>query len=124
MAYSDTLNYVVGDTLPEITFNLKDKNTAASGQTLDSEDSTTWEPINITGATVRLRLRAAGSTTLTDTRTCSVTDGTNGKCVTNFSTSSFPSAGVYEGEVEITFSGGGKQTVNDLIKFKVRDDFD
>jgi len=36
----------------------------------------------------------------------------------------FPSAGTYEGEIEITFSGGGKQTVNDLVKFKVRDDFD
>lgn len=124
MAYSDTLNFVVGDTLPELTFTLKDSETAASGQTLDSEDSTTWAAINITGATVKLRLRAAGSTTLTDTRTCTVTSGSNGTCVTSFSTSSFPSAGVYEGELEITFSGGGIQTVNDLIKFKVRDDFD
>ena len=124
MAYSDTLNFVVGDTLPELTFTLKDSNTAASGQTLDAEDSTTWAAINITGATVKLRLRAVGSTTLTDTRTCSVSDGSGGICATNFSTSSFPSAGVYEGELEITFSGGGKQTVNDLIKFKVRDDFD
>lgn len=124
MAYSDTLNFVVGDTLPELTFTLKDSNTAASGQTLDAEDSTTWAAINITGATVKLRLRAVGSTTLTDTRTCAISNGSGGVCATNFSTNSFPSAGVYEGELEITFSGGGKQTVNDLIKFKVRDDFD
>ena len=29
-----------------------------------------------------------------------------------------------EGELELTLSGGGIQTVNDLIKFKVRSDFD
>ena len=35
MAYSETLNLVVGDTLPELNFTLKDSNTAASGTTLD-----------------------------------------------------------------------------------------
>ena len=49
MAYSDTIKLVVGDTLPELTFNLKDSNTAASGKTLDPEDSTTWAAVNLTG---------------------------------------------------------------------------
>jgi hypothetical protein len=124
MAYSDTLNLVVGDTLPELTLRLKDKNTAASGAVLDEDNSDTWAPIDITGATVRLRIRQLGETTLADTRTCSVTDGTNGVCATDFSTTTFSAAGQYEGEIEITFSGGGKQTVYDLVKFKIRDDFD
>ena len=124
MAYSNTFNYVVGDTLPELTITLKDKNQAASGVTLDADNSATWAPIGLAGATVRLRLRALGSTTITDTLSMTVSDATNGVCVTDFTTSSFPTAGTYEGEVEITFSGGGKQTVNDLVKFKVRDDFD
>ena len=124
MAYSDTLNYVVGDTLPELTFSLKDANTAASGQTLDAEDSSTWAPIDITGATVKLRVRAAGETTINSVITTTITSGIGGTCATDFPTTAFPSAGVYEGELEITFATGGKQTVDDLIKFKVRDDFD
>ena len=47
MAYSDTIKLVVGDTLPELTFTLKDSNTAAAGQTLDVENDTTWAPINL-----------------------------------------------------------------------------
>ena len=124
MAYSQTLNYVVGDTLPELTFTFKDSNTAASGQTLDTEDSSTWAPIDITGATVKLRIREVGSTTISATITPSITSGSGGTCATDFPTTAFPSAGVYEGEIEITFSSGGKQTVNDLLKFKVREDFD
>ena len=38
MAYSSTLNLVTGDTLPELTFTLKDSNTAAAGKTLDVEN--------------------------------------------------------------------------------------
>ena len=124
MAYSNTLNYVVGDTLPELTVTLKDKNLAASGQTLDAENTATWAPIAISGATVRLRIRELGSTTITDTLTMTISDATNGVCITAFTANCFPSAGTYEGEIEITFSGGGKQTVNDLVKFKVRNDFD
>ena len=124
MAYSQTLNYIVGDTLPELTFTFKDSNTAASGQTLDTEDSSTWAPIDITGATVKLRIREVGSTTISATITPTITSGSGGSCATDFPTTAFPTAGVYEGEIEITFSGGGKQTVNDLLKFKVREDFD
>ena len=64
MAYSSTIKLVVGDTLPELTFTLKDSNTAASGQTLDIEDSTTWAPIDLTSGTVKLRVREVGKTTL------------------------------------------------------------
>ena len=36
----------------------------------------------------------------------------------------FPAAGIFEAEVEFTKSDGNIQTVNDLIKLNVRDDFD
>lgn len=125
MAYSSTINYVVGDTLPILELRLKDRNSAASGATLDPDDNTTWAPINISGATVRLRIRELGSTDLHGTLTCTITAGTAGECATNFVAAPFTSSGTYEGEVEIEFSGGtGKQTVYDLVKFKVRDDFD
>lgn len=124
MAYSQTLKLVTGDTLPELTFTLKDSQTAASGKTLDENDSTTWAPINVSGASVKLRLRELGSTTVKNTLTCTVTDGSNGKVATDFPAGTLDTAGTFEGELEVTFAGGGIQTVHDLIKFKVRSDFD
>lgn len=124
MAYSDTINLVSGDTLPELTFTLKDSNTAASGQVLDSDDNETWAPIDVTGATVRLRIRELGSTVIKSTLICSVTDGANGKVATDFPTGTLDSAGTFEGELEVSLASGGIQTVYDLIKFKVRSDFD
>lgn len=89
-------------------------------------DDTTGAAMNITGATVRLKFRAAGAATLTATVTGSVTDGAAGQVVF------FPAAapemlqgepGDYEGEIEITFADNTVQTVYDLLKFKVREDF-
>lgn len=124
MAYSSTLNLVTGDTLPELTFTLKDSNTAATGLTLDEDNDTTWAPIDLTGTTVRLRIREIGSSTVKSTLTCTVTDATGGKVATDFPDGTLDTAGTFEAELEITFSGGGKQTVHDLIKLKVRSDFD
>ena len=42
MGYSTTIKLVTGDNLPQLTFTLKDSNTAAAGQTLDPNDATTW----------------------------------------------------------------------------------
>jgi hypothetical protein len=124
MAYSDTLKLVAGDTLPELTLTLRDSNAAAAGQTLDANNSATWAPIDVTGATVRLRLRELGSTTVKSTLTCSITNGQGGKVATNFPTGTLDSSGTFEGEIEITFASGGVQTVYDLIKLQVRSDFD
>ena len=103
---------------------MKDSNTAASGLTLDQNNSATWEPINVTGATVKLRLRELGSTSVKSTLTCSVTNGSAGKVATDFPAGTLDTAGTFEGELELTFADGGIQTVYDLIKFKVRSDFD
>jgi hypothetical protein len=89
-------------------------------------DDTSGSVINITGATVLLKFRAAGSTTLQATVTGTVTDGANG--VVAFYPASAPEmlsgdAGDYEGEIQITFADGQIQTVYDLLKFKVRSDF-
>jgi hypothetical protein len=124
MAYSETLNLVTGDTLPELTFTLRDSNTAVSGQTLDPNNSNTWAPIDVSGATVKLRLRELGSSTVKSTLVCTVTDGTGGIVATDFPAGTLDKSGTLEGEIEITFATGGIQTVYDLIKFKVRSDFD
>ena len=124
MAYSETLNLVVGDTLPELNFTLKDSNTAASGTTLDEEDSSTWAPVDITNGTVRLRIRELGTTTVLHTITCTISSGSAGTCVLVFPSGTWTAAGTFEGEIEFTKTGGSIQTVNDLLKFIIRDDFD
>ena len=114
----------MGDTLPAIELTLKDKNTAASGLVLDPDDSSTWAPIDISGATVRMRLREVGGTAIVDTRIFSVVNGTQGTATSNLSTTTFATSGTYEGEIEITHANNSIQTVFDLVRFKVRDDFD
>ena len=124
MAYSDTIKLVTGDTEPVLTLTLKDSNSAASGQTLDANDAATWEAIDLTGASVKLRMRAVGSTTVKNTLNCTISDASLGRVTTNFPTGTLDTAGTFEGEIEITFSDGGIQTLQDLIKFKIRADFD
>jgi hypothetical protein len=124
MAYSSTIKLVVGDTLPELNFTLKDSNTAAAGKTLDADDSTTWAAVNLTSSTVRFRIRAVGSTSVLSTITGTVTSAANGQVTVAFPSGTWTTSGTFEGEIEHTTSSGGIQTVQDLVKFQVRDDFD
>ena len=124
MAYSSTIKLVVGDTLPELNFTLKDSNTAAAGKTLDPDDSTTWAAVNLSGSTVRFRIREVGSTSVLSTITATVTSAANGQLTVAFPSGTWTTSGTFEGEIEQTTSSGGIQTVQDLIKFQVRDDFD
>jgi hypothetical protein len=124
MAYSSTVKLVVGDTLPELNFTLKDSNTAAAGKTLDADDSTTWAAINLTGSVVRFRIREVGSTSVLSTITATITSAANGEVTVAFPSGTWTTSGTFEGEIEHTTTSGGIQTVQDLIKFQVRDDFD
>lgn len=109
---SQKIRLVRNDTRPAIVCNITDDRTN--------------QPINIAGATVLLKFRAAGAAELTATITGNVTDGPAGQVV--FFPATAPEmlqgeAGDYEGEIEITFGDGTIQTVFDLIKFRVREDF-
>lgn len=109
---ADKIKLVQGDTRPALVCSLT--------------DDVTGTAINITGATVVLKFRAVGATTLTATVSGSVTDGANGGVV--FFPASAPEMlagepGDYEGEIEITFADGTVQTVYDVLKFKLREDF-
>jgi len=127
MAYYDTIYAVKGDTLPEVQLTLRDSNTAAEGQTLDPDDETTWAPIDLTGATVRVKLRLLGEDTLAANLTAvRVEPFTNGKAFFQFQdagASVLTEEGVYEGEIEITYSNGGIHTIYDMLRLNVRDDF-
>jgi hypothetical protein len=109
---TDKIKLVQGDTRPAIVCTITDE--------------TTGDPVNITGAAVVLKFRPTGSTTLQATVSGTVTSGAAGQVA--FYPASTPAmltgdAGDYEGEIEITFSDGQIQTVYDLLKFKIREDF-
>lgn len=106
---SNQIRLVQGDNLPYIRVALK------------NADET---PLDVSDAAVVVKFRAAGSTTTLSVIPCTfVTDGTDGLVVFNFpgTTLSVP-AGSYEGEIEIDFTGQ-IQTVYNLLKFLVREDF-
>lgn len=109
---AEKIKLVQGDTKPALVCTITDEITGAA--------------LSLTGATVRLKFREAGATELTATVVGSVTDGPNGQVV--FYPASAPEmlagqAGDYEGEIEITFADNTVQSVYDLLKFKVREDF-
>ena len=124
MTYYDTINLVKGDTLPELNLTLRDSNAAAAGQILDSENSSTWAPIDLTGATAKLKFKALGSTALKSTITMTLqAPYTDGKVFMQWPTGVLDTAGTFTGEVEVTYSSGAIQTVYDQLKFKVRGDY-
>lgn len=123
MAYLTTIDLVQGDRLPEIEITLKDSNTAATGLILDPDDPATFQSLNLSGGSVRMRVRQVGQTTLIATLIGTITDATAGKVTFVFDSDTLNSTGVLEGEIEFTDSGSRTQTVVDLIKFKVRSQF-
>ena len=125
---STKIRLVQGDTKPAIIVSLTDEVSGA--------------PIGLNTATVRMFFRALGETTILTTLTGSllagrvIEDGTidssspydlagsGGRVQFSWgSTDLVQPAGDYEGEIEITYADGAKQTVFDLLKFKLREDF-
>jgi hypothetical protein len=125
---STKIRLVQGDTKPAIVVSLTDEVSSA--------------PIGLNTTTVRMFFRALGETTILTTLTGTllagrVTDdgtidsaspydlaGSGGRVQFNWgSTDLVQPAGDYEGEIEITYADGAKQTVFDLLKFKLREDF-
>jgi hypothetical protein len=109
---SEKIKLVQGDTRPALVCNIT--------------DDTTGAPLVLTGATAILQFREVGATALQATVPGTITDGPNGQVV--FYPASAPAmlqgaAGEYEGEIQITFADGQIQTVYDVLKFRVREDF-
>jgi len=103
---ADRIKLVASDNRPFIVMTL-----------LNPEDV----PINITGATVVVYFRQAGATEILATLPCYINDPDGGVCYFNFPDDTLKDLlGAYEGEIEITFENGDKQTVYDLLKFQVR----
>lgn len=107
---AEKIKLVRGDTRPQLQVTLTDESDGSA--------------INITGATVRLRFRAAGETTVLSNFTGVITDAASGKVVFLWPQGSLDvEPGDYEGEIEVTFPDTTVQTVYEVLKFKLRDQF-
>lgn len=107
---ADRIKLVQGDTRPQIQLTLTEEESGAA--------------VDITAATCKLYFRRTGSTTVLDTLDGIVNDGPNGVVTFPWNANTLNvDAGSYEGEVEIVFSSGKKQTMYDVLKFTVREDF-
>ena len=109
---STSFNYVQGDTGPQIklTFTDEDTNTAS----------------DLTGAPVTLHFRAAGESTVLFSRQAYINPGTanTGVAVVQWQTNDLnQEPGTYEGEIEIVRSTGLRETIFEILKFRIREDF-
>ena len=124
MAYFETINLVQGDTKPQLNFTIRDSATAVAGKTLDEDDSSTWAIINITNYTIKLKFKALNSSTVLFTENLGITSAAGGTCYMIWPADSLDiTAGIYEGELELTDGSSKVQTVYDKLKFKVREQF-
>ncbi len=115
---AEKIKLVQGDTLPYIKLTLSDPETG--------------ERINVSDpdVIVRVKFRAAGSTTVLSTLICQklieapgTVAGDRGVVRFNFPNGTLDvEPGLYEGEVEIDFDGQ-VQTVYEVLKFNVRQQF-
>lgn len=124
---SNKIKLVQGDTKPQVAFSIK--------------DSTTGDVVNLVGATVRLKFRELGSSTIKNTITCSLLSGkqmpdgsisnvapydvagAGGRAILEWPEGALDTAGEFEGELEVTFYDGTVQTVYDRQRFTVREQF-
>ena len=125
---AEKIKLVQGDTKPAIIVSLTDE--------------TSGVPLGLNGSTPQLLFRAVGSSQVLVTLTGTLlvgrlledgsvdstapydTLGAGGRVQFNWGAGDLnQDAGDYEGEIQITFGDGTVQTVYDLMKFKLRQDF-
>lgn len=108
---AEKIKLVQGDTGPQVRLTLTDE--------------TSGDAIDLTGATVTLHFRAVGASSVLFSRAAYVNPdtATSGIAVLQWSEGDLNiAAGEYEGEVEMVLASGVRQTMYDLLKFKLRQD--
>ena len=109
---TERIKLVRGDTAPQIRLTLTDE---VSGT-----------PLNLVGTTVTLHFRAVGADTVLFSRPAFINQdiAATGVCVISWEEDDLDvEAGDYEGEIEIVRAGGGRETIYDILKFRVREQF-
>jgi hypothetical protein len=89
-------------------------------------DDSTGQAVDLAGATATLHLKSVttGSTVLSRALTIPGSTAAQGVAVVVWGMGDLDrDPGDYDGEVEIVFSTGMRQTVYDVLKFRIRDEF-
>ena len=82
--------------------------------------------IDLTGASVQFKMRAVNSSTLKVNASASITNASNGAVSYTFSSSNTDTSGLFQGEFQVTFSGGAIETFPnaEYISINILDDLD
>ena len=124
--YTNTINLISGDTLPELDIVLRDSNTAVDIDTeIDPQDPTTWAILSLTNVTkVEMKFRKEGTSTSVAIPCTIVGTGADGHIIMRWRENDLAGiSGAYEGEIEVTYDTDDVVTVYDLLKFDVRAGF-
>lgn len=110
---AETIKLVQGDNAPQLKLTLT--------------DSTTGDPINLTGATVTLHVKPKDSSILSFSRPATILttqDGVAGICYIQWSNTDLDrAAGYYDAEVELYWAGSGvRETIYDMLVILIRED--
>lgn len=106
------IRLVKNDTGPQIQLTLTDDATGAA--------------VNLSGATATLHMKSLTTGTVVLSRALTIPTGTasQGLAIVVWGASDLnQTPGDYDGEVEIVFATGMRQTVYDVLKFRLRDQF-
>jgi hypothetical protein len=106
------IRLVKNDTGPQIQLTLTDESTGS--------------PINLSGATATLYMKSLTTGTVVVSRPLTIPTGTasQGVALIIWGASDLnQTPGDYDGEVEVLFATGMRQTVYDVLKFRLRDQF-
>lgn len=109
---TERIKLVRGDTAPQIRLTLTDE---VSGS-----------PINLLSTTVTLHFRAVGSTTVLFSRPAVIDPflAASGVCFISWAAGDLnQEPGDYEGEIEIVRPGNSRETLYDILKFRLREQF-
>ena len=105
-------------------FNIKQNDTSPTLSVVVADSSGT--AINITGASVIFKMRAVNSSSLKVNSSATITNASNGAVSYTFSASETHTAGLFQREFQVTFSGGAIETFpnSEYISINVLDDLD
>ena len=107
---AEYIKLVQGDTGPQIKVTLTDETTGAA--------------ISLVGAQVVMHFREVGTVTVLDSLVGFVLDGPAGIAVFEWGLTTLDvPEGTYEGEIEVTFVDGMRQSVFAVLIFSLREEF-
>ena len=105
-------------------FNIKQNDTSPTLSVVIADSDGT--AIDLTGASVQFKMRAVNSSTLKVNASASITNASNGAVSYTFSSCNRDTSGLFQGEFQVTFSGGAIETFPnaEYISINILDDLD